>query len=45
MDYLTIDGVKPYDGRYEFDLETPCSDDAGVGLDQTSLRVSAVDDR
>ena len=21
MDYLTIEGVKPYDGRYEFDLE------------------------
>ena len=21
MDYLTIEGVKPYDGRYEFDIE------------------------
>ena len=45
MDYLTIEGVKPYDGRYEFDLETPRTDDPGVGLDQTPLRLSAVDDR
>ena len=45
MDYLTIDGCQAVRRPLRVRPGEPCTDDQGVGLDQTPLRVSAVDDR
>ena len=44
MDYLILEGVPPYDGRYEFDLR-PAAQYPRVGLDQALVRLHDADRR